>query len=138
MRNRWFLTRSLLFVGSIVSLSFLNTATWAGVIYYSDKSSFESQGSIQSRVDFVSYGTGVSVVGTGTSIGGITRAIERRSHGLILAWSSDWGSPILRRLRFYVVASNGVVACPPLLLKQLPITLQKLQTLVPIAASITR
>ena len=66
------------------------------------------------------------------------RVIERRSHGLILAWFSDWGSPILRRLRFYVVASNGVVACPQPLLKQLPITLQKLQTLVPIAASITR
>jgi hypothetical protein len=57
-----------LLIGTIV---LTNPAARADLVYYSSQSSFESQGSILSRVNLDSYGTGEAVIGYGTSIGGI-------------------------------------------------------------------
>jgi hypothetical protein len=55
-------------IGTIVVTS---SDARAGLVYYSSQSSFESEGTILSRVNLDSYGTGEAVIGYGTTMGGI-------------------------------------------------------------------
>jgi hypothetical protein len=43
----------------------------ADLVYYSDQSTFESQGNILSRANLDSYGTGEAIIGYGTVLGGV-------------------------------------------------------------------
>jgi hypothetical protein len=56
--------------------------------YYSSKATFESQGAILSVTDLTAYGTGVSVIGSGTSIGDLI--FNTSPYGVVLGTANTF------------------------------------------------